>query len=195
MAFPPPAPPSFRFQENFWSWNRYWIQRPWDIEYRDPGQLQGPTDHKQPGVCHPRSQSTGLDQTACQDLCQPSAFYTPFTMTGGGRELVEDWLGGQVAGAAEPLAEFSIQDICRLVLLFSFLSRGAERSPTGWNSFLWNIASWLHCFISDGFCLPLPSPFRPPSHRHRRASPSWWGHLAFVAALQSWRSGVFLGFN
>lgn len=102
-----------------------------DIEHRDPGQLQGPTDHKQPGICHCRSQSSSLDQRASQDLCQPRAFCSPFPTTGGGRELVEDWLGGQVAGAAEPLADFSIQDICRLALLFSFISRGADRSPTG----------------------------------------------------------------
>lgn len=107
-----------------------------DIEHRDPGILNTET----PGSCRAQqttsSQPSGLDQRASQDLCQPSALCAAFTMTGGGRELVEDWLGGQEAGAAEPSAEFSIQDICRLALLFSFLSRGAERSPTGRNSFL-----------------------------------------------------------
>ena len=37
-----------------------------------------------------------------------------------GQELVKDLGGGQVAGAAVPLEKFSIQDMCRLALLFSF---------------------------------------------------------------------------
>lgn len=127
-------------------------------EHRDPGQLQDPTDHSSQPKSGPESKS-GLVPTKCT-LCR---IYHDRWGPGLVR-LVE----AQEAGAAEPSAEFSIQDICRLALLFSFLSRGAERSPGAKQLPPKYCCSRLHCF-SDGFCL-LHLTFRPPSHHQRRAS-------------------------